>query len=328
MVTRAQLVAAINTFRGRTPTNPIDDEEFASFMQSWLDYYDQSGAWDPNNVTTLVAQNAYLQNYFIARSLNLSATIYVDGVNGDDARTGTTNDNNAATGRVKTLARVAALHSGKTFDLQIVIVGNVVHSADVTFKIPFVSLNNQATFTYAKKSALSSGGIVYGDGTSCVNWECQELNIFNSGTIIVEAHSGSTGLGNQVLYEQSQGANRILASQLFPNSSRLQMMNVSNSGPITVGANTVFAVPGATGINPYSWNYLSVYRRSPKLGGVFSLGTNAKESMMQGDNVFPRVYTPASSTDAKVLDNEMTFDFNFLYVKTGGIIKKMALTNF
>lgn len=266
---------------------------------------------------------------FLQRSLNLAATIYVDGVNGDDARTGSTNDNNALTGRVKTLARVAALHSGKTFELQIVIAGNVIHNADVTIKVPIVSFNVIASFTYAKKVALQNNGVVYGDGTNGINWQCLEVNILNTGTLIVEAHSGSTGLGDQQSYAVNQGANRLLADQLFPNSSRLQVMNVSNSGPITVGANTVFAVPGVTGTSGYSWNFLSVYRRSGKLAGTFNLGANAIESLMQGDNLNTvRTYTPTSSTDQNLVDNEMTADQSYLYKKFGGVIKKIAWVNF
>lgn len=265
---------------------------------------------------------------FLQRSLNLATTIYVDGVNGDDSRTGSTNDNNALTGRVKTLARVAALHSGKTFELQIVIAGNVIHNADVTIRIPYVSMNVLASFTYAKKTALSSGGVVYGDGTFCINWQSQEVNILNNGTLNVEAHTGSTGVGDQQSYAINQGANRLLANQLFPESSRFQVMSVSNSGPITVGANTVFAVPGSTGTNSYSWNPLAVYRRSGKLAGQFILGTNAIESMMQGDKLLVRSYTPTSSTDAALVDQEMTSDHNFLYRKNSGVIKKIAWINF
>jgi len=47
MPTRSQLIAAINTLRGRSPVSPIQDTELADMLETWVDYYDNHGEIDP-----------------------------------------------------------------------------------------------------------------------------------------------------------------------------------------------------------------------------------------------------------------------------------------
>lgn len=330
MVTRAQLVAAINTFRGRTPTNPIDDDELADFLRAWLDYYDQNGVWNPADVQTLMAQNVGLQNAFIARSLNLTATIYVDGVNGNDIRTGTTNDNNAVTGAVKTLNRVAQLHSGKTQSLEIVITGNLDVITLCIIEVPFVLIRIMPGVTLTFRKTLANkdlSNVIVGEGTAKLTIYGFDLNILNQGTITVESHAGSTGLGDQYYYRQQQGA-ICLSGYLLIDSNRLAIFNVTGGGTLNVGDNTIFACSGPSGVNGDSINKLARYRRSGVIGGTVVLGTNAIESYFFGDRTIIRRYTPTSSTDLKVEDSELVGDSSYLYSKRDGVIKKIAWTSF
>jgi hypothetical protein len=275
-------------------------------------------------VNSIDAVNASL----VSRSLNLSATIYVDGVNGDDARTGETNNANAVTGTVKTLARVAALHSGKTQELTVVIVGALAHNANVSLKVPILYITVTAALTFTKRVDVSFNSIIVGDGTFCLNCESQEVNIVNSGGIIVEAHNGSTGLGDQSRYQYAQGAIRLIGPTSLTDGQRMQLLNVAGAGTINVGNNTIFSAPGSTGSNTYAWNSLARYRRSMVVGGAAVLGSNATETLMQGDRDIARTYTPTSSTDANVSNGEIVADATYLYRKSGGTIKKIAWTAF
>lgn len=80
----------------------------------------------------------------VSRSLNLNATIYVNGVSGNDARTGETNNAHATTGCVKTLARAAELHNGKTIFLSIMLVGQYELTADLYLDVPNLLIRFQA----------------------------------------------------------------------------------------------------------------------------------------------------------------------------------------
>lgn len=264
----------------------------------------------------------------LTKLARVTVTVYVDGVNGNDARTGETNNSHATTGCVKTLARVAALHSGKVVELTIVIVGALTHAANVTIKAPIVFLTVNSLLTFSKRAAINVSGTIVGDGTYGLSLDSREVNILNNNGITVEAHTGSTGLGDQASYQYAQGAIKLLAPTGLADASRLQVVNVAGGATITVGNNTAFAVPGATGINPYMWNLLSRYRRTATLGGAVSLGTNAVESYFQGNRSIIRTLTPASSTDANVSEGELVADSTYLYRKNSGVIKKVAWVTF
>lgn len=267
---------------------------------------------------------------FIQRSLNLSATVYVDGVNGNDTRTGLTPDNVAGVGAVKTLVRVAELYSGKTQSLDIVISGNTQISSNIDLRIPFVTLlvNQNVTLTFKKLTGiLDANNVVVGEGTWKIYMYGYDLNVYNMGTIQVEAHNGSTGAGDQYYYRMKQGA-LVFIRQFMLDSDRLCTLNVAGSGVLNVGNNTTFAIAGAAGTNSDGFNRLARYRRSGVIGGSLVLGTNAIESVFTGDQVLIRSYTPTSSTDAKVSELELVTDATYLYRKQGGIIKKIAWTTF
>lgn len=327
MPTRAQVVAAINSFRGRTPTNPIDDDELANFMQGWLDYYDQNGVWNPADVQTLIAQNSNLQSGFVARSLGLTATIYVDGINGNDARTGVTNDNNAATGRVKTIWRAAQLHSGKTNALNIVIAGSVDHALYTYLDCPYVSISIEAGATLRFKKYTTAN---VGDGTSTLICKSSTVYVYikTGGTLDVEGHAGTTGVGDQFFYRNQQGAlalGSLISDCIY--SGELQTITLRNAGTFTIGNNAVFAVTGQNGLNQYG-SVKASYRRG--YGSAPTLGTNAVESDLIGDRTFLRSYHPTSSTDAKVMEGETVISptNNKLWTKRGGTIRDAMGTTF
>lgn len=266
----------------------------------------------------------------ISRSLSLQATICINGTDGNDARTGLTTDNNPVWGAVKTFTRITDLHNYKTQSLEIIVGGNTDVTTLVNLRIPFVLLRilPGATLTFRKVLAQKdSNNIVVGDGTARIMFEGYDLNIFNEGTIKVEAHAGSTGLGNQYYYRMMQGAIS-LSGYFLIDSNRLSIVNVTGGGILNIGDNTMFACCGASGTNSDNINRLARYRRSGVLGGSVVLGANAVESYFFGDQTVIKNYTPANSTDAKVGELELVRDSTYLYGKQGGIIKKIAWATF
>ncbi|MDQ6479815.1 hypothetical protein [Dyadobacter sp. LHD-138] len=280
-------------------------------------------------VTDIKVASEGINANFIQRSLSLYATIYVNGTDGNDARTGLSYDNNPVWGAVKTLGRVAELHSQKTQNLMIVISGNTSISNFVDLDIPFVTIivNQNVTLTFSKKSVEDANGIVVGEGSWAIFFYGHELNFNNSGTIKVEGHAGSTGLGDQYYYRQRQGAVAMARRNMY-DSDRFSILNVTGTGVLNVGNNTTFAVSGGSGSNSDGMNRLGRYRRSGVVGGTLVLGTNAVESISFGDRTTIRRYTPTSSTDLKVEDSELVGDSTYLYSKRDGVIKKIAWTAF
>ena len=320
MPTRAQLVAAINTFRGRTPTNPIDDDELANFMQGWLDYYDQNGIWNPADVQNVLAQSVAMQNSLVARSLVLNATVYVDPVNGSDARTGTTNDNHAATGCVKTLQRVADLHSGKTPSLVVQINGMYEHSADVTFENPSFRIivpSGASGLRFKKKTT--------GAGEGNFRILCSSNDVFISclaGSVVVEGSLGTD--------KSSLGAITILKSGLNQGLRRYGVVNFFMwNATFTLGTNAVFANTGIYGTNSMG-SSLDFYTRVVEAASTITIDPTATESTLVGDRTFLRQYHPANSTDAKVSEGETVLSptNNKLWTKRNGTIRDAMGTTF
>ena len=269
----------------------------------------------------------------VSRSLSLTSTIYVDGTNGNDARTGTTADNNAATGRVKTLERVVALHSGKTQRLHIVITGALDVSADVTLEIPFltISVNGATTVLTFKKKIAYDGAVLAGEGNHRLICKSSTVGIAVTygGQLIVEGHAGRTGTGNIWHYYLAQGAislGALTSGNVTAECPTLSIWQID--GTITVGDNAILAYPGQVGPN-----YITMpgarYRRNTYTGS-FTLGTNAVESRMQGDRTFLRQYHPVSSTDVNVLEGETVISptNNKLYTKRGNTIRDAVGTTF
>lgn len=268
----------------------------------------------------------------ISRSLNLSMIINVRGDVGDDTRSGVDNGT-TATGAVKTLARVAALASGKCQSLQILInTGNVIVDADVSFDVPeiFIHVKTGATLTVKKRTITDSNSIVVGEGNYRIMFLCNNTNIRVNGTVVVEAGTGTSGLGDQFEYRWRQGAFTISTPAFMKTGNRFQALNFFvEAGTVTVGDNAYFANYGGAGVNTNEGapSRLAIYSRTMS-GGTFTLGTGATESTLVGDREIIRTYTPTSSTDAKVSEGELTADNSFLYRKNGGVIKKVALVTF
>lgn len=264
---------------------------------------------------------------FVARSLNLSSTIYVDGTNGDDARTGTTNDNNAVTGRVKTLGRVAALHSGKTYNLIVNITGVLNVTSFVYLDCHSVNINIISGGVLRFKKYTTAG---VGDGTYRLEAQSTCVNVYiNTGcTLEVEDHTGTAGVGDQFFYRNIQGAIAIVPrNNDLVYTGDMQSVNVRNSGTFIIGNNTIFCTVGRNGTNRYG-SVRALYWRG--FGTAPTLGTNAVESDLIGDRTFLRSYHPISSTDAKVLEGETVVSptNKKLWTKQGGTIRDAMGTTF
>ncbi|GGM81812.1 hypothetical protein GCM10010967_11950 [Dyadobacter beijingensis] len=268
----------------------------------------------------------------IARSLSVSMDINVRGDVGDDSRSGIDNGT-TATGAVKTLARVAALASGKCHSLSILInSGNVIVDADVSFNVPeiFIHVKTGATLTVKKRTITDSNSVVVGEGNYRIVMQCNNANIRVNGSVIVEGGTGTSGLGDQFFYRWYQGAFTVTTPAFMKAGNRYQSLNVFvESATVTVGDNAYFANYGGAGLNPNEGapSRLAIYSRTTT-NGTFTLGTGATESTLVGDRTLIRTFTPTSSTDARVSEGELVADSTFLYQKRSGVIKKIAWTTF
>lgn len=252
---------------------------------------------------------------------------YVDGTNGDDVRTGATDDTNTVTGRVRSLARVGVLHSRRTNTLTIYIVNTLEITQNVLIECQNVNIVITSGGTLRFKKFTNEG---YGEATRRLMLLSANVSIYiqAGGTLDVEGHSGTTGVGDQFFYRNGQGALAIvsqLAESISPTD--FQSVSVRNSGTLTIGDNAVFCVAGRNGTNRYG-SIRARYWRG--FGASPILGTNAVESDLIGDRTFLRSYHPISSTDAGVLEGETVISptNKKLWTKQGGTIRDALGTTF
>jgi hypothetical protein len=263
----------------------------------------------------------------VERSLNYSATVYIRADTGDDARTGATNATTGTTGAIRTLDRAIALHSGKTQHLTIVLESGTLNLTADTYQLYCSELNfriiSGATLSFRKRTLLKdTANVTVGEGTSRFLIFANVANFHVSGTLSTEAHTGSTGTGDQFFYRQAQGAISICSSPLVITGDQFQTINISQQGTITLGTNTTLATYGTHGTNGYG-SSLARYRRI-YLSGTYTAAAGTAESVMMGNRFFPRSYHPTTNTDGNVSDGEFVISptNNNLYWKRGGTIYK------
>jgi len=264
-----------------------------------------------------------LNSSFIERSIKFSSIVYVDGTNGNDSRTGTTNDGNAATGRVKTLARVAELHSDKTTYLSIVLTGpgTVVMNSDVIIRCPFIVLSvyTGSKLFFSKKS-ISEG---YGSYKLSLDSSTCDVYLASGAFIESEAHGGYVS-GSMGTYNANNGCIRLVGGYL--RSLGVSLYSAAHN-TVIVGANTTIFTAGE-GVDPGDRYPRCIF---VQYGGYYiqNMGVNATlKTGFIGDRVILRSYTPTSSTDSLVNDDELVRDSNYLYSKHNGTIKKIAWSAF
>jgi hypothetical protein len=272
-------------------------------------------------VASIDAVNASL----VARSLNLNATIFVDATNGDDARTGETNNSNALTGRVKTLQRAIQLHSQKTYNLNLnIVAGEVIVDANLTLTCPFVSIviHNGATLKFNKQTIA---GVGEGNFNLSIQGITLSVGVNTGGKLISEQHAGYIG-GSLATYNAGQGCIRLTGSIL--SILGITLYSTANN-TIDVGNNSTMFCLGA-GIDPIN--------RVPNgrflfTGGYYThiIGSNSQLSATAyGDKAFVRQYHPTSSTDSAVIEGETVISpiNNKLWTKRSGTIRDAMGTTF
>lgn len=250
-----------------------------------------------------------------------SLTVFVDGTNGNDARTGLTNDGNVTTGSVKTLGRIANLYSGKVTKLIVYISGTLVHNQIVTLEAIEIQIrvNSGAVLTFAKRSLGA-----FGEGQYQLKLMASHVYVYSQGTINVEAHAAPPTSASEFNYVINQGAICLVKTHYIEyEAPKSQYINVMG-GTINVGAYTTFVT---TGRDAGENNPRALFS-SPgnNIGTTFNVGTSGTIHDLTGNREIIRNYTPTSSTDANVSTGELCYDANFLYGKIGGTIKKIAWT--
>lgn len=253
-----------------------------------------------------------------------SLTVYVDGTSGDDTRTGTTDDANATTGRVKSLTRIAALYSGKVDILQVKVSGTLVISSDVTLEHREVNIQvlSGAVLTFSKKTI--GGG--FGEGQCALKLKVSHVMIYSQGTINVEAHAAPPGSSTEFNYFTNQGAVRLYKTNVYEYDTVKSQILAVLGGTINVGNYATFAT---TGRESGETNARAIYS-SPgtTVSTTVNLGTSAVYHDLQGNRILIRSYTPSSSTDSGMSNGELTYDSNYLYGKISGTVKKIAWSSF
>lgn len=267
-----------------------------------------------------VASEALNAN-FVARSLTQNAVCWINGATGNDAYTGSTQAL-----AIKTMARAIALYSGKAVNLAIYIMGTVEINANMTLSAVSIQFDfypdgklwirklpaNNGNY-YLLLDAVNTSFLTFGGGL---------------GIIETEGHGGNvTGLATAD-YNTLQGGIRLLKLQWKDYRSGFKIQSIGcQVMRLVAGANTVVFCGYEDGINPVAPNitsyiyYFQMYSDDPVASAAYDVGFN-------GNKLFPRAYTPTSSTDAKVIEGEMVADNSFLYRKNGGIIKKIAWATF
>jgi hypothetical protein len=253
-----------------------------------------------------------------------SLTVYLDGTDGNDARTGLTNDSNSTTGRVKTFGRIASLYSGKVSKLIIFVYGTLDHNAVVTLEASEVQLRvaTGAVLNFKKRTLASS----YGEGQNNLKLMVNHAYIYNQGTINVEAHAAPPASPTESNYFYAQGAICLVKTDYIEyEAPKNQLINVLG-GTINVGNYTIFVT---TGRSAGETNARALFS-SPgaNISTTYNVGTGAAIHDLQGNRILPRNYTPSSSTDSAMGNGELCYDSSYLYIKISGTIKKVALSAF
>jgi len=262
-----------------------------------------------------------LNTNFVARSLNLNTTCYLDATNGNDANTGTS----FATA-VKTMERIIQLYSGKAVNLTIFIIGTIEIKSNLT-----ISATN-LWFLFLDTGRMYFRKLPTNNGNYYLLIDALNTQFLTPGAglgiIETEAHAGNVASETPEIYGSKQGAIRLLKMPVDDWRSGYKIQAISVVVISTVaGANTTIFAGHEDGVFPVDYMKTSYIF----YGQLYSpsLGTNATyDSGFNGNKLFPRAYTPTSSTDAKVIEGEMVADNNFLFRKNGGVIKKIAWTTY
>jgi hypothetical protein len=310
----ANFIATV-TSRFNKPRRSLSNEGI--LKQDIIDALTDSAKYADDTVQTLIATNGTFLNW----NTQLVQTIYVDGVSGSDTRNGITNNSNATTGCVKTLARVAALQNGKATRLHIIVVGNLTHAADVVLDIPEIKLqvSTGVTLTVSKKSLGA-----YGEANYQIRFKSNHVHVYNQGTITIEAHAIYPTSPSEFTYYTSQGAFCLIKTDVNEyESPKYQIINVLG-GTINVGNYCVFVTTGRGGgeSNSLARFFTSVNT----LVATFNLGTGATIHDLGGDRVSARQFHPSGPSDGGVGFAELVASPTTLqlFTKRGGDVR---LTN-
>ncbi|GHB63954.1 hypothetical protein [Persicitalea jodogahamensis] len=264
------------------------------------------------------ASSEALNSGFVARSLNNVATIYVRGDTGNDTRTGV-DDNSTASGAVKTLARAIELHSGKTQKLAIRILSGLVEvTSDLSAIIPDLSISiaSGATLRFRNRTnLLDTNNVNVGGGTYRLLCFSNSVAIQNNGYLEILDHAAYTGSGNVFYYNFAQGAISICSNTDAIDGIAFQTIAFANVGNVYIGNYCTLFAYGTHGTNGYG-SKLARYNRSD-FGGSVTLGTNAKESVLETDKLRETLVFEGNGS-AKSFNIRRTYAFQFEMVYNDG----------
>jgi hypothetical protein len=265
-----------------------------------------------------VATNA-LNAGFVARSLNLNATVYVRGDTGSDTRTGEVDTGAAANGPIKTLERAVALHSGKTAKLTIVILSGLVElTSDQSVFVPTLTVVVQAgaTLRFQKRASLKDGNnVTVGEGNFRLLCFSDMVTVNVSGYLEIIDHAPYSGAGDIFFYRTAQGVFSLCTDNSGVFGLGYQTLTVSHVGNIYVGNNATLAAYGTHGLNGYG-SELARYKRV-SLGGSITLGTAATESALVTDKLRETLVFEGNGS-AKSFNIRRAYDFAFEIVYNDG----------
>lgn len=277
-----------------------------------LVFFEKSGGGDTDML--LKTDYAGIENdhgiiEFIVSQLSL--TVYIDPVSGNDARTGTTDNNDTVTGRIKSLDRAIRLYSGKLNYLKLVLSpGEIALNQELKLDIPTIKFDilSGSTLKFLKKDLLVSSTKI-GEGTNRLTLISKSVffEVFDGGKIETESHIGFIGPGSRDVYDANQGGIVLLGPYISGNSEFTSINLIRNYGSIiNVGDNTILIQNGLTTAK-VRLNSLS-YLRSFGSGAV-NLGTNAQSSInFVGDRVVVRRLLALSNIDDVSDNEEFMFD--------------------
>lgn len=257
------------------------------------------------------------------RFSSLRVELYVDAVSGLDTNTGL-----SAGQAVKTFERVAALVTDKFDTVIINLLNDYTFSSSVTLRVPTVYLRTNGKNILFKKRDINIGGTFYGQGSYFLGFYSFDVYINGRGAdgttigrLETEAHTGMAI--NSANYFNGQGGIRIggnidsWTNGFYGLTLDALTLKAGSNSYLLMGSMAGAAAP----YTRHSCLYKIATTETVDSGATLSFG-------FLGDDTLVRTYTPTSSTDAKVRDDEMVQDSNFIYLKSGGTIKKIAKVAF
>lgn len=318
--TYAQVMAVLDDWDAHPKQQYVTGPKMTALLRQYINHLTGSGTFTP---ATFQQQFVNFTTTYPARFSSIQVELFVDQVDGNDGNTGLSSGL-----PIKSFERVQQIINGKFSSVAINVLSDYTFSSTVLLRCPEIFIRTYGKNWLFKKRDLIFGATNYGQGSYYLGLYCLDAYINGRGTdgttlgkIESEAHSGMLISGPN--YSNGQGAIRLGGNyDSWTNGSYGLTVDAVT---LKAGANSILLCGSLAGT-------ASAYVRRSSLFKVAATETAEAGAKVDygfyGDDTLLRNYTPTSATDGNVRETEMVQDANFLYMKLGGTIKKIAKSTF